>query len=279
MEHTDLINKYPVCEDSQIDLIIAVGEEQSGRSKSVEYDDFIISCFPSSQSIGIPIETVIKVKLGPHKSGTKVTIFTPGLADCNNLPGCYLGDMVKALGGLKDAQRRGFASWTSETFPQRIYLLELETKFDGFGFADYRELERIRYSVRGELNMGYDRGDYHSWQRYTKKPPVACDILISDATIEDMKISEQQQQEDDDDLSPEIVEAIQLQQSCFLPFPVNSIVTLRPYHALSYNTYYAILLQNNVPVVPFAGPDADFTHFNSSSTTEDKLILFKTVSD
>jgi hypothetical protein len=265
---TELVRNYPILPfGDDVDVIIESRSIDSWRctGNMVAYSDFIDSTYPESNALDIPVDCTIKLNLCPTH-GDKLTLFSPALLDYTRLHSSHLGNMVKTLGGIKEAQRRGFVCWTQDIYPQRVYLLELEQQTtDGFGFNDYNRLERMRYSVSGELNRDYNGGDFHSWQRYTKKTPIDCALTMNPSEATDgSKTSSAGIDDCDGPIS-------------YLPFSLYSTISMHPNEKLKYNTYYAILLQNNVPIVPVAGPDTDFINYFSDSTPEDKLILFKTV--
>ena len=244
-----LFSSYPITSFGDVITVLKIMIPVSVRDKnafSTTYSEFLKYSCPDQNSVDILPDVTIVLKFG--SSSRNIRIYTPALVDYHSLQGVNNGDMVGNLRSAKDAKKRGFTSWTKENYSQRVYLLELPSKKNGFAFTDYFQLERIRYSSAGVLNMGYNEGDSLSWQRYTNKPPLFCGIK---ETIED------------DLVTGDIIDVLQLS-------PVNG---------LEYDTYYAILLSNNVPTVPIQGCEGDFTCYVNGGTTEDHLIAFKTISE
>ena len=250
LEPKKLLSSYPVtCLGDTITVIkmMMLGTLLDKSAFSTEYSEFLRSSFPEQTSVDVPVDSEIILTFGPCPQ-RGIRVYTPALIDKNNLQSSYAGDMVHNLGSMKEAKKRGFTAWTEETFSQRVYLLQLPSNQNGFAFTDYFQLERIRYSSSGVLNMGYDEGDHHSWQRYTTQRPLFTSI----------------REIDEDDLETG---------------DIINILKIKCVGNLEYDTYYAILLSNNVPTVPDAGCDGDFTCYLSSPTSEDHLIAFKTMSE
>ena len=219
------------------------------NTMGVFYSEFIKHSYPNQNSVDIPTDSRITIKFG-KSSQRDIEIYIPAMLNFNALKCSYDGDMVKNLGGLKDATSRGFQTWTNETFGHRIFLLELPAGNYGFSFTEYSQLERIRYCTSGVLNRGYDGGDYHSWQRYTPHLPTVCTLSVTQSTDSAENIL---------DCSDDVIRTIHM----------------TPHFPMKSSTYYAILLCNNVPTVP-KECSSNFMHFFSSSTSEDHLIPFKT---
>ena len=248
MEQKRLLSSYTFdVSGDRISIIKILTPElmlDKGVSATV-YSEFLRSSYPVKNSVDFSIDGEIVLNFGPS-SLRGIELFVPALVDKNALQTSFRGDMVRNLGGLKEAKKRGYVAWTDEIFTQRAYLLEIPSIRKGSEVTDHLRFERIRYSTAGTLNMGYRDGDMHSWQRYTTKIPVLVSLLHT---------------EEFDPITRDTI----------------SILSMRPMGGLKFNTCYAILLSNNVPTVPVVGCVGDFTEFTDAGTTEDHLIEFKTV--
>lgn len=98
-------------------------------------------------------------------------------------------------------------------------------------------LDEIRYQMD---SYGSLCGDPNSWQRYTSHSPIGCEISIT-------------------------------------PFyePLPHELTLKPLKPLRFNTFYAVVLLNNVPTVPAQHPN-EFWQYLATAIGSDKLIIFRT---
>jgi hypothetical protein len=193
---------------------------------SIEYKNFLRSSYPEPTSVDFPVDSDIILKFGKNRL-RKVQLYIPALIDSKIIEITGNGDMVEILGSKKEALKKGLVQWTDETVSQRVHLLELSDSLKGFAFTDYSNLERLRYSSTGTINRGYNKGDCHSWQRYTNKMPLLCNLTeiieMEDSSGEDI-----------------------------------SVVHLKPEKQLLFDTYYCILLCNNVPTFPVGCLDSDF---------------------
>ena len=248
MEQRRLLSSYNFNVSGDRISIVKILTPQLMPDKGISatlYSEFLRFSYPIQNSVDFPIGGEIVLKFGPS-SLRRIELFVPSLVDKSILQTSFGGDMVKNLGGLKEAKKRGYVAWTDEIFIQRAYLLEIPSIRKRSETADHLRFERIRYSSSGTLNMGYRDGDMHSWQRYTTQIPVLASLLHTEE---------------------------------FDPITGNtiSILRMRPMGGLKYNTCYAILLSNNVPTVPAVGCVGDFTEFTDAGTTEDYLIEFKTI--
>lgn len=122
--------------------------------------------------------------------------------------------------------------------------------------------EDRRYRWNG-INRGYIKGDKFSWQRYTSHRPVDCHLQSS---LSDKYRSKTRDSD-----------------------PFDCYVKLIPWKKLRYDTTYAVLLCNNVSIVPAEDDPMGFmdqrdVHASGlmryESTVygiqEDKLIVFRT---
>ena len=247
MEPKRLLSSYPIDvlgDTIRIIKILNTGFTVDMRVSATEYSEFLKFSYPDQNSVDFPINGEIVLKFGPS-AVRNIQIFVPALVDKNALLTSYGGNMVRNLGGLKEAKKRGYVAWTDQTFSQRAFLLELPSDKKANSVTDRFRFERIRYTSAGTLNMGYRDGDIHSWQRYTTQIPLLISLVDT---------------EEDDSITGNLI----------------SILRMKPIEELKYNTCYAILLSNNVPTVPLAGCVGDFTGFTDPGTTEDHIIAFKT---
>jgi hypothetical protein len=133
---------------------------------------------------------------------------------------------------------RGFAQWTNYMVNDSILLLDLGT--DSPELAN-RRLEGIRYKWDG-VNSMYWNGDPHSWQRYTKKIPLAIDITLTETTGTE---------------------------------PPRQL-RISPKISLTAGGCYAIVLLHDIPI-HLSSPSSSSAHDSSlpRGVAEDKLIFFQ----
>lgn len=214
---------------------------------------------PLHRAVHVCVDTDIILDLAPSEFG--LCVHAPSLADIDALapstvPNC--GDMVKFFGGnVNEARKRGFINWTDRKFHNKVFLLEVSSKYNQGDMIEKYMIhsQAIRYSFNG-VNNGYLGGDYDSWQRYTHALPIDSKITVLDY-YNDM-LSGRNEGE--------------------------SSIVIKPYQSLQYGTYYALLLQNSVPIVPVDNePKKEqsdysiFSDFNNSHICEDVLYIFKTI--
>jgi len=296
-----------------------------------EYKDFVRRVSPEDGARDVKVDASIQVIFGASNIGLQIC--TQSLIDSSNwLPmheqGSKSGDMVKQLGGMTEAQRRGFVQWWSkqeEDFShQRVFLLKLDTDTfsvplsfpssssascystttDSFSLAGdeegeeaaYRQkqLQRLhrlidtkRYWWRG-VNKGYSGGDFNSWQRYTKVPPI--EVSISERIGTGVSVSF--------DSTPPLSAALRIggdgshegelignqHLNTSLAYTISDdyasckCLTITPRFPLDYDTTYVLLLANNVPTLPVAACEATWAAFAASVKVvgEDRLFIFHT---
>ena len=264
-----LLGNIPVTGTITISIIRRMIPEQMTEKNfpGLLYSEFIKSSYPIQNSVDVPLNSEITIKFG-KSSLRNIEIYIPAMLNLNALKCSSDGDMVKNVGGLKEATNRGFKKWTNETFEQRIFLLELPTENNGFSFTEYSHLERIRYYKNGVMNRGYDNGDYHSWQRYTKYLPILC--TLSHTTDNNVNCSDS---ENTHTSSNDVINCSHSHSD-----DVIRTIKMTPHVPMKSSTYYSILLCNNVPTVPKECSSNDFMQFISNSISEDHLICFKTKS-
>lgn len=224
MERDELYSSYSV---KSVGACIQMLQIMVPIPISIEYKDFLRLSYPEPTSVDFPVDADMVLKFGKNNH-REIQLFIPALIDSKITEITGNGNMVEILGSKREALKKGHVQWTDEMISQRVQLLELSDSLGGFAFTDYSNLERLRYSSTGTINRGYNKGDCHSWQRYTNKIPLICAIT---ETIE--------------------VEASSGEEI--------SVIHLKPEKQLSFDTYYCILLCNNVPTCPVSGLDSDFT--------------------
>ena len=203
----------------------------------MEYTGFIRSISHENGTFNKSVHDPIKIHFAPNQHGHVVRL--TALLDSTAMLHRHDGDMLGHFrGDRKQAADRGFQQWTEQTHLERLLLLEVENDLDV-------RVDVIRYYTYG-VNNGYLGGDCHSWQRYTRKFPVECKYAVKPL-------------HEDEDGGEE-----------------HFVVSMQPYEALKYSTYYAVLLMNNVPTVPVGSVSAPWTAFTVGGTNEDKLFIFKT---
>lgn len=215
------------------DVVFVVISLVASEEVSPKYDDFILSSLPKHLAVNVPTDTEIHVTLRANMFGQG--IFTDALiAVDSNVRSLNSGNMVRNLDNDRTlAENKGYKRWIEDhQLRGKIYLLQVDEDLD-------MKLDNIRYNVDG-INTGYCKGDEDSWQRYTNRLPVPCNVIVS---------------------------------SFFDPTP--HVIRIYPHEPLQPNTQYAILLQNNVPVRPLEMPHYTIDFF-SESTGDDKIIMFKT---
>ncbi|XP_041455830.1 uncharacterized protein LOC121408418 [Lytechinus variegatus] len=75
---------------------------------------------------------------------------------------------------------KGFRIWTLAEVSSGVLLVELDPKFvpsDNNKTTVQKRIEKVRYH-RDKVNGSYYGGDVHSWQRYTRQLPLACQVTI-----------------------------------------------------------------------------------------------------
>jgi hypothetical protein len=250
------------------DRLVVVQRSSNARANTVEYAEFVRFAYPelnTSQRSTIhfpPTNGCIVLKFGvSHKRQRKLGLCAAALVDFRAMPTCQPQDMVHNLGGnMREARRRGYVQWTEKDYPQRIFLLRLSGDAASFGFNDFSNIERLRYSAAGVLNNGYAGGDSRSWQRYTTEHPIPCNV--TEETVYEFHhpvCTESAEHAGTDEEGEEV-----------------SVVRVAPSVPLAPSSYYAVLLANGVPVVPTEGSQGDILGFTCAGTTEDLLIVFKT---
>ena len=211
------------------------------------------------RAVNVSVDTDIVVDLAPSDLG--VCVHAQSLADIDALapstvPDC--GDMVKNFGGsVNEAKKRGYISWTGKKFHNKVFLLEVAGEYNQGDLIEkyITHNQAVRYCWNG-VNNGYLGGDYDSWQRYTHAMPVDCKITVLDF-FNDMWSGRNEGE---------------------------SSIVIKPYQSLQYGTYYALLLQNSVPIVPVDNEQhrrrcdySIFSDFCHSHTCEDVVYIFKTI--
>lgn len=214
------------------DLVFIVLSTTHREAYYPKYDDFILITNPKHLAVNVPVDAVITVSL--KMSSMNQAIYTNALMSDCPVRSLRSGNMVANL--LNDttmAEDRGYRQWTkAEVAHSQVLLLQVADDLD-------LRLNDLRYDVSG-INAGYDGGDMHSWQRYTKSMPIECTVLVSHFN----------------DAWPHSIR-------------------VQPADPLAYNTQYALLLANNVPVVSATFPHYSVEFF-SECIGDDKLIIFKT---
>jgi hypothetical protein len=223
----DIVGKLNFVDGERIEVILCLENVECFRPR---YDEFISSIFPVHLSIDVSVKPTIQIEFKANNSGQ--ILFTHALKNSSTLYTIYDGMMQNEYDNIFELEVRKYVKWTDIEYEQRILLLEVDDNLD-LHHNDFR------YDVDG-MNLGYNRGDRHSWQRYTKSLPIECAIDTS---------------------------------SLFDDLP--HVVILEPVNPLKYNTQYAILLMNNVPIVPLKYPRHDID-FYSEGIGEDKLFMFHT---
>nr|XP_054748853.1 uncharacterized protein LOC129254415 [Lytechinus pictus] len=75
---------------------------------------------------------------------------------------------------------KGFRIWTLAEVSSGVLLVELDPQFvpsDNNKTTVQKRIEKVRYH-RDKVNGSYYGGDVHSWQRYTRQLPQACQVTI-----------------------------------------------------------------------------------------------------
>eukprot|EP00475_Leptophrys_vorax_P034570 TRINITY_DN559_c0_g1_i2.p1 TRINITY_DN559_c0_g1~~TRINITY_DN559_c0_g1_i2.p1 ORF type:complete len:298 (-),score=72.44 TRINITY_DN559_c0_g1_i2:363-1256(-) len=73
--------------------------------------------------------------------------------------------------------------WTQDTYKERVMLLQLRSEFSDIAEqkSPAQMMDRInavRYDMEG-INRSYYGGDSRSWQRYSDKFPISCDLELN----------------------------------------------------------------------------------------------------
>ena len=168
-------------------------------------------------------------------------------------------------------------------------------------------LDTKRYWHRG-VNEGYSGGDFHSWQRYTTRPPVDTTISehrwpvphLNDTAYavepvpytggrrnpnqdQDQDQEQEQEQEQEELTAPQLLRllesAVSLNHSSTIAdeYTHVSTLTLRPMEPLQPATTYAVLLMNSVPTMPVGDCLASWAAFSGVGiVAEDWLFSFTT---
>ncbi|XP_063971506.1 uncharacterized protein LOC129254415 [Lytechinus pictus] len=75
---------------------------------------------------------------------------------------------------------KGLRIWTLAEVSSGVLLVELDPQFvpsDNNKTTVQKRIEKVRYH-RDKVNGSYYGGDVHSWQRYTRQLPLACQVTI-----------------------------------------------------------------------------------------------------
>jgi hypothetical protein len=150
-------------------VIVLLGDALSS-SEDCTYDEFIDVTFPNHGEKEIPLNIQPLIKFKKNSSGQM--IWLPSLVDINALSTPTDGNMREYL-GEEVSTALGFVKWTETSYPQRMFLLEINNE------SVVHDLKSIKYSSFS-TNLGYSNGDRHSWQRYTSVPPLDAYVHINE---------------------------------------------------------------------------------------------------
>lgn len=258
----------------------------SPESTLFSYDSFIRSMEPLDDEILVSITSSFNIIFGPNEFGHVIRMSSLLDADHHTLQPQYSGDLLHELkmDAREAAEAVGFRQWTDTQYSERVMLVEV------YNAALDIALEEVRYSVDG-VNGGYFKGDKHSWQRYTDKNPIECKFTVKEITQEvalktaTATAAIAEHGGDHAELEAAYNAALRsgnkddtscLNRAAFTDHYL--MLKIQPYLPLQYETNYALVLCNNVPTVPVEMFDSPWMSFTVGGTSEDKVVLFRTVS-
>jgi hypothetical protein len=228
-DHKHSLSSLGIMSGDRIDIIQRMGVTNVG---DIVYKQFLNGSTPEHMAHGVPCDVHPVVHFVENAVGNHVYLPSYTLPHEETSV-----DQMQTELGAEEAEMRGFVCWTDTVLSCKVHIVEIDMSAAGSTVHDKVNHARFCY---GKANKDYMGVDVHSWQRYTKKLPVPCDIVM--------------------DLAELIPKRMTLVPKC----------PLRP------GTWYAIVLQNGVQLTPTALLMAGLSTFCHDCVCEDHLICFIT---
>jgi hypothetical protein len=219
-----------VMDGDPVDIIHKMG---TLNMADLVFKQFFVKSEPGAMARDIPLDVSISLQF--VENAVNNCIYLPSFT----LPHepHSIDQMQNELGDDRAAEL-GFKKWTDDVYPCKVFLLVLD--MDLPGATIHNKLEAVQFSYPGLNREEYLGVDVHSWQRYTNKAPVECDVRFD--------------------------------AGASIPLEMTVVPTAR----LLPDTWYVLVLQNGVQLTPQEFINGGLCTYCHDSVCEDLLIPFWT---